>query len=148
MSDINSLPLKNYLSKEWKFFKDKIDFFIINNQQNITFTHDKFEFNIRESLSEENILIFRNEKNNNSLTLSVEISKFSRIIEFEKGANKNYETIFDSYDIKRFIDKYQLVYPLYYDIISKKEKSVSYNNLRSIIKKKEIKKIYQSDFYK
>ena len=101
MSDINSLPLKNYLSKEWKFFKDKIDFFIINNQQNITFSHDKFEFNIRESLSEENILIFRNEKNNNSLTLSVEISKFSRIIEFEKGDNKNYETIFDSYDIKR-----------------------------------------------
>ena len=68
-------------------FSKKIDDFITSNQDNIIFTHNKFEFIRRKSLNEANILIYRKEKNNNnnSFPLSLQISKFSRIIEFEKG---------------------------------------------------------------
>ena len=59
MSDINSLPLKSYLSTEWEYFKEKIDYFISKNLQDFNFTHDNFEFDIRKSLSQENIYLFR-----------------------------------------------------------------------------------------
>ena len=146
MNNINSLPLKSYLSTEWEFFKEKIDFFISKNLQNFNFTHDNFEFVLRESLSEEYIFLFRNEINNNSTIFSLEISKFLRIMEFEKGDNKNSEIIFDAYDIQRFIEKYQLDHPLYYDNISNKEKSVTSDNLENIMKNKQIKKIYDDGF--
>ena len=143
MNDLNSLPLKNYISKEWTFFKEQIDSFINKNLENINFIHDNFNFVIRSSLSETTIFIFIEEKDK---ILSLEISKFSRIMEFEKGNNKNSETIFDADDIKRYIEKYQLDHPLYYDIISKKEKSVTSDILEKIIQNKDVNKIYDDGF--
>ncbi len=143
MNDLNILPLKNYISKEWTFFKEQIDSFINKNLENINFIHDNFNFVIRSSLSETNIFIFREEKDK---ILSLEISKFSRIMEFEKGNNKNSETIFDADDIKRYIEKYQLDHPLYYDIISKKEKSVTSDILEKIIQNNDVNKIYDDGF--
>ena len=148
MIDINILPFKNYLSNNWKIIEEKISSFCqIKESQDVIFVFDNYNFEIYRAISEEQIIITRQEKGNStSKFISLPISIFSRAMDFEKDGKINTEIIFDKDDISRFIEEYKLEYPLYYDSDSKKEKSVLSDKLDIILRNKKISKIYDDNF--
>ncbi len=70
----------------------------------------------------------------------------SRKINFIKTNNSNWEFIFGTNDIRKYIEKYQIDHPTYHDKIKNKNISFSSRDYDNIFCDKNITEIFDNEF--
>ena len=140
--EVHSQYYKELVIKHFELFEKKFKEVLFNPKRRIEFKLNGYRITIIQNINY--VIHFYDEIGEFIDFLLLKVG--SRKINFIKTNNSNWEFIFGTNDIRKYIEKYQIDHPTYHDKIKNKNISFSSRDYDNIFCDKNITEIFDNEF--